>query len=204
MGAWLRRRKKHRQRMREMRDRLQEQRDNATEQRKTAKLSKRQAKKLNKIYGDLNPEEVNQVNEIQPYVGGMAQQLEENGVPVENSDDPIEVASKYNTEILDEPAPEGYEAFDEGYEGWDKEKAKTALKTVFGGIVGAFTARKKIADERAMKGEPLNKADKALIQVAEVKNDIVKDEKKKEISSIVKKWLPIAGLALVAYLIFKD
>lgn len=204
MGAFMQRQKKKRKLKQAMRDRLMEKRVGAEEQRKTAKLSKKQAKKLKKIYGDLNPEELNAINEIQPYVGSMADQLQEAGVEVENPEDAIEVGAKYNTEILEEEAPEGYEAFDGFTEGFDKEKAKGILKIGMGAIAGAFGAAKANAESRAMKGEPLTQADKAVISLKEAEAEEIKKRKSQTIGDTVSKILPVAAVALLAYLIFKN
>lgn len=204
MGAWLRRKKASRKRKQAYRDRLQEEKDAAWFTAKEAKLSKKQAKKLNKIYGDLNPDDINAINQVQPYVADMNRQLEDNGIPVEDSNDPIEVTTKYNTEILGEDAPESYEpAFSEGYESYDKEKAKTALKTVFGAIAGAFTARKREADTKAAKGQQLSEADKAIMNVNETKNSLVNDYKRDEFSKTLKKLALPALLLTLLYFAFK-
>lgn len=196
MGRFLKRKKRNRKLKADLKDQMEEQQIRA-------KFSKKQAKKLKKIYGDLSPEEVNQINEIQPYVGGMASQLQEQGVEVENPDDPIEVAAKYNTEILDEPQPEGYEAFDGFTNGFDKEKAKGLLKIGIGAITGAFGARKAIAEQKAMKGEPLNTADKAVIAIKEEEAAQVRKAKNEKFGDVLSKALPIGLVALIFYLIFK-
>lgn len=197
MGRFLKRKKRNRKLKADLRDQMEEQQIRA-------KFSKKNARKLKKIYGDLDPNDINAINEIQPYVGGMAEQLGEAGVPLDNPDDPIEVTTAYNTEILGEMPPEGYEeAYGEGYDDFGKEKAKNAIKTVFAGIAGAFGARKKQAEERAMKGQALTPADKAVMDINATGKSVVADVRKEEFSKAIKKVAPWVALAVLAYIIFK-
>jgi len=183
--------------------------ERAKGQRKMAKLSKRNAKKLGKIYGDLNPEEINEMNKIQPYVGAMVQELQDAGIEVNNQDDPIEVAGTYNSEILGAEQPEEVNAenfeslYSESLEDVERGKIGTALKAVTAGIGAAFGKFAADAREKKAAGKELSPAERSALKVEaeakEVKNDIKKDEVKKTLYS----FIPILLLGIVAWLIFK-
>ena len=152
----------------------------------------------------MTPEEIEEINKTKPYVGAMEEQLLEQGNEVAPDATEEEVVAQYNTEILEEDAPEGYELVKgESFDDWDKEKGRNILKTVFGGIAGAFGARKAIAEDKARAGQPLNKADEAVLKLRAVEDNIVKEKKRDAFGDVAKKLLPVAAVAIIAYLVFK-
>ena len=169
----------------------------ARNQRKNARISKRNAKKLAKIYGDMTPEEANALNEIQPYVGAMKEELKEKEIPIDNEDDEIEIANKWaqNNDEVENPMDD--ESFDNIYvhqnlddgtqpQGWWQKLAKGALTFVGSGVAG-LTAQ---AKEKKAKGEPLTKTESALL---EARNQVIKDNVRNELGSI----FPIALILIL-------
>ena len=209
MGAFLKRKKRNRKLRQKLQDELEEKKIRARFQVKTAKLSKKNAKKLGKVYGDLNPEEVNQINEIQPYVGAMADQLQEQGVELQDSSDPIEVATTYNREILGEEVGEGtdaesFELLHSEHEEEDrKKKTGGIIKAAFAGVVGAFKNLSAQAQAKKAKGETLSATDKAVLNVNEEANAQVKDAVRAKKKDVFADLFPLLAIGIVIYLLAK-
>lgn len=109
-----------------------------------AKDAKKYASKMQKVYGSMSPEEVNALNQIQPVLPKMAEELQANNIPVSDPTDAVEVATKYanyNPQIEDVAPQEVVEqAYGGGAEGdnfddFDRKKAKSILGSLFVGVV---------------------------------------------------------------------
>lgn len=176
--------------------------------RKTAKVSVKQSKKLGKIYGDLDPEEVNAINSVQPYLGVMKEKLDKEGIPYDE-EDPIEVANKYAfvEDEIDSPLEE--EQFENIYMSniEQADGGKSRMGTVGGKIAkGAFSfisagVKSLVDDAQAKKraGEPLTNTEQQLLQA----NQAVRQEVKGGIMDEVKGYLPIVVLILIVLLVIK-
>jgi len=88
-------------------------------QRQMARMSKRQAKKLKKIYKDMSPEEIAELNAIAPEIATGADQVNNAGVdsPAVDSGDPIATMSAYNSEFGDGSGNGLY--YDEAGDNWE-------------------------------------------------------------------------------------
>lgn len=64
-------------------------------QRKMARMSKKQAKKLARIYGDMTPEEIAEINAITPEIATGVDQMQADGYAV-NTQDPVQAMAQYN------------------------------------------------------------------------------------------------------------
>ena len=58
------------------------------------RIAVKSAKQLEKIYGDLDKNEVNSINAFKPYLPMMQKDLEDQGIPFDETD-PIETINKY-------------------------------------------------------------------------------------------------------------
>jgi hypothetical protein len=176
--------------------------------RKTAKFSVKQSNKLGKIYGDLDPEEVNAINSVQPYMGVMKDKLDKEGVPYDETD-PIEVANKYAfvEDEIDSPLEE--EQFENLYmSNLDQADGGKAQMGSLGGKIakGAFSfisagVSSLVSDAQAKKraGEPLTNTETQLLQA----NQAVRQEVKKGAMDEIKGYLPIVVLVLIVLLVLK-
>lgn len=129
---------------RELKRKRQEDRIYAKDAMIRAKDAKKYASKMQKVYGSMSPEEVNALNQIQPVLPKMAEELQANNIPVSDPSDAVEVATKYanyNPQIEDVAPQEIVEqAYGGGAEGdnfddFDKKKAKGILGSLFVGVV---------------------------------------------------------------------
>ena len=129
---------------RKLRQKRQEDRIYAKDAMIRAKDAKKYAKKMKKAYGNMTPEEVQALNEIQPVLPKMAEELAKNDIPVSDPNDAVEVATKYanyNPQIEDAAPQETVEqAYGGGAEGdnfddFDKGKARKVLGSLFVGVV---------------------------------------------------------------------
>lgn len=192
----------------ENRAKRKELRVGARNQRKTAKISSRNAKKLSKIYGELSPEQVNELNKIQPYVGAMADELNEKGVPLDDDTDPIEVATKFsmNEESIENPMDEDefQEAFideEETFESLDKyNKRRAVAKSVLTGIVSGVSDYANTAADKQKQGLPLTDAERGVLNA---KNDAVSAGKSQFIADNMNKIVLLLVFAVVAVVVFK-
>lgn len=184
---------------------------NAKNVRKSAKLSKKQAHKLTKIYGDMSPEEVNEINSVQPYAGAMRSELEENDVPVNDPDDTIEIASKYAVmnEDIDEPieADDVENAYSENkdpnvsdFEHAEKrEGSRSMIKAGLTGVTAALGSYFGQLKQKQVDGEALTSKEKSLLNA---KQDIMQQSVKNNVLDL-ETITPLLILAILAYLIFK-
>lgn len=129
---------------RKLRQKRQEDRIYAKDAMIRAKDAKKYASKMQKVYGSMSPEEVNALNQIQPVLPKMAEELQANNIPVSDPTDAVEVATKYanyNPQIEDVAPQEVVEqAYGGGAEGdnfddFDRKKAKGILGSLFVGVV---------------------------------------------------------------------
>ena len=176
--------------------------------RKTAKISVKEGKKLGKIYGDLDPEEVNAINSVQPYLGVMKDKLDKEGVPYDE-EDPIEVANKYAFVEDEIESPLEEEQFENLYMSNIEEAdgGKARMGSVGGQIAkGAFSfisagVKSLVGDAQAKKraGEPLTPTETQLLQA----NQAVRQEVKSGAMDEIKGYLPIVVLVLIVLLVLK-
>ncbi len=181
-----------------------------------ARLSTRQAKKLGKIYGELDPEDVNRINQVQPYVGAMAEELQEDGVALEDPYDPIEVSAKYIqlNEDTDNPVDEEVynnafidtpEDFDSHFD-WEKAKqtAKRALKGALGGIANEATSYISEIEDKKRAGMQLSAQEQKLLDAKGKAIDVGAKIGMDYVMEQLKTWLPwIIGIAVVIYIVKK-
>lgn len=186
------------------------------QQRKLARKSVRNAKQLEKIYGEMSPEDVNAVNSITPYVGAMQEILEERGVELEDPYDPIEVAAKfeYNEPLIEEPFDYNeldaayYSDDDEygGYENFFGERGKSIMKGVLGGISGAMGSFVNDAKDKQRTGEPLSKSEDRLLQANQAFQEEIRSQLRQRAESNIgetfMKILPFLAIGLIAYMLF--
>lgn len=185
------------------------------QQKKLARKSVRNAKQLEKIYGDLSPEDVNAVNSLTPYVGAMQEILEERGVELEDPYDPIEVAAKfeYNEPLIEEPfdydeldAAYYSDEEDEEFENFFGERGKSIMKGVLGGISGAMGSFVNDAKDKQRAGEPLSKSEDRLLQANQAFQEEIRSQLRQRaennIGQTFVKILPFLAIGLVAYLLF--
>jgi hypothetical protein len=176
--------------------------------RKTAKLSVKESKKLGKIYGDLDPEEVNAINSVQPYLGVMKEKLDKEGVPYDE-EDPIEVANKYAFVEDEIESPLEEEQFENLYMSNIElaDGGKSRMGTVGGKIAkGAFSfisagVKSLVGDAQAKKraGEELTPTESKLLEA----NQVVRQEVKAGAMDEIKGYLPIVVLVLIVLLVLK-
>jgi len=118
-------------------------RQEGRQKRKQARVSRKAAEKLQKEYGDMTPEEIQAINEIEPYKAGMAKELQEQGVELRDEEDPIEVATRY-AQVNGDVSPELEGAIEEAYvyededfdDCLDEEDRKQRRRGAFGKIGG--------------------------------------------------------------------
>jgi len=174
--------KERMKRNRAYRDKLQDAKQDARFQRKFARVSKKNAKKLKKIYGDISPEEANEINKIQPYVGAMNEELNRQGVPVDDPEDTIEVAAKYNKVVNEDesipedvyedayvPSSEEFEALESGnhldFFGLFKkrEQNKSKVAPYAGIIAGAFQGGVDAIQRKKNSGQALTPVENEIL-----------------------------------------
>jgi len=186
----------------------------ARNQRKTAKISKRNAKRLKKIYGDLNPDEINEINKIQPYTGAMKEELERQGVELENPDDPIEVAAKFSriTPEMEQPVnddviDDAYSEQDvEGFEGYENFKLRRgrgkgilrAALAVFGGAVAGLANQ---IEEKQATGAELSPVEQKILEAKYSAIDEAKTQAKRDAGGKLIDYAPYIVLVLLVVLI---
>jgi len=142
-----------------------------------AKDAKKYAAKMQKVYGSMSPEEVNALNQIQPVLPKMAEELQANNIPVADATDAVEVATKYanyNPQIEDVAPQEVVEqAYGGGAEGdnfddFDRKKAKGILGSLFVGVVSGVKdyigkAKMKPEAERTPSEQRLIDSEKGIV-----------------------------------------
>jgi len=142
-----------------------------------AKDAKKYAAKMQKVYGSMSPEEVNALNQIQPVLPKMAEELQANNIPVSDPTDAVEVATKYanyNPQIEDVAPQEVVEqAYGGGAEGdnfddFDRKKAKGILGSLFVGVVSGVKdyigkAKMKPEAERTPSEQRLIDSEKGIV-----------------------------------------
>lgn len=176
-----------------------------------ARVSNRLEKKLDKKYGGLMPENAQAIAEANAYAPEVLPLLEEQGIEVEDRDDPIEIMSKYvqSNEDMDDPIDE--EDYDRAYfcaadhfdgvEEYEHFNWKaSALRGVQGAIQGVVGEFGKYADEIEVKqksGQPLTKEEQAILNAKKKVKESVKDN----ILDQVKDFLPWVVGALLLYIV---
>ena len=201
-------RKDTREKRRALREERKRKRIAARDVRKTAKISKKTAEKLQKIYGDMTPEEVNQLNELQPLTAAMNEQLTEKGISVENENDPIEVATKFamTEETIDDPMDtdtynEAFYDDEETFESVDKyNKRKQAVKSVLTGLVAGISDYAESSADKQRAGIPLSKSEQAILDAKESATDIGKQS---FISDNMNKIVILLVVVIIALFVFK-
>jgi len=162
---------------RELKRKRQEDRIYAKDAMIRAKDAKKYAAKMQKVYGSMSPEEVNALNQIQPVLPKMAEELQANNIPVSDPADAVEVATKYanyNPQIEDVAPQEVVEqAYGGGAEGdnfddFDRKKAKGILGSLFVGVVSGVKdyigkAKMKPEAERTPSEQRLIDSEKGIV-----------------------------------------
>lgn len=187
----------------------QQARIGARSQRQVSKVAVKNAKKLEKIYGEMQPEEVQALNDIMPYVPTMADQLADNHIPF-NEDDPIEVAAtweQWNPEI-DEPFSDddfmdAYVMDDYG-DPYDENfiNFKQGFKKVLPSIANGLNTYIKMTEGDIRQGKPVSEADKKLVQTAKEVETVGKEVAKDYASKKITKYLPYALVGIIIVLLF--
>lgn len=169
---------------------------------KEAKLAKKYAKKMQKAYGDMSPEDVNALNSIAPVLPKMAEELEATGVQVNDPNDPVEVAVKYanaNPAIEDVMSQEDVDmAYNqnpesENFDSFNMDKFKKIAGSVFTGAASGVNdyinkIKQTPPDKRTPQEQQLLNAE------SEVKKKVVTSVKD---SSLKKYGLPVIVVLLV-------
>ena len=200
IAARQQRRDERRARRQEARQTRRDTRQQARAQRKQARLSRKNAEKLQKIYGDMSPEDIKAINDIQPYVPEMAKELEEQGVQLNDPSDPVEVGTRY-AQVEGDVDADLDQAIDEGYvedeNSWDdleederREKRRGALRRI-GGFIGEILPTAKRYFGKDNKGNP-----SAAAEVATGFQTGVRRERKQEFFTSPT-FLILVGLVIV-------
>lgn len=134
-----------------LRQKRKSQRIQARDNRKTARVSKKQAKRLERIYGDMSAEDIQALNEIEPYMPEMVAELDEAGIELNDPTDEVEVASRYVAAQEPDYAAEHEEELNEAYiyddedddflEHAEKEKKRKRAYGKIAGFLGETAAR---------------------------------------------------------------
>lgn len=215
MGAIIKRMKARRKRRQQRKDMLMNARQDIKDKVAMAKLSKKEAKKLSKVYGDLDPEQLNAMNAVQPYIGGMQQELQEQGYPVD-PDDPLQTVALYDSEILgNNNIPEDaintmYLSPDEMFEDFTPQErehltdgAKNAIKSGLKGAVAGLADFIDSTKRRAKKGERLSETEKSVLQIDEQARGVAKSYALNKAGDWLKEMLPLIFLFIVILVVFK-
>lgn len=184
---------------------------NARNVKKNAKISVKQAKKLNKIYGDMTPEQVNQINKVQPYAGAMLDELEAKGIPVNDEDDTVEIASKYAVSNEDIEDPVSVSDIEDAYgdntdpnvsdfEHAEKSnRSKTIISTGIGAVMGGVNAYMNGLKDKEKQGILTDKEKETLSKVKDAKKNVVRSQLDFNLMDIV----PILIIGVLAVIVFK-
>ena len=215
MGAIIKRMKARRKRRQQRKDMLMNARQDMKDKVAMAKLSKKEAAKLSKVYGDLDPDQLNAMNAVQPYIGGMQQELQEQGYPVDPSD-PVQTVAMYNSEILgNNDIPEDaintmYLTPEEMFEDFTPQErehlsdsAKNAIKS---GLKGALTGISDFIDstkKKAKSGAKLSEAEKSILEADKQARSAAKGYALGKAGDWLKEMLPLILLFIVILIVFK-
>lgn len=187
-------------------------RTNAKDLKKSAKISKKTAHKMSKIYGDMSPEEVNEINNVQPYSGAMKRELEEAGVPINDPEDTIEVASKYSVlnEDIDEPieADDVEMAYSENddddvndFEHAEKRQgSRVALKAGMAGVSAALGSYFGDLKGKQNRGEELSDRES---QILRAKKDLTNSAIRNSTSFNLVDIAPLLIIGVIAFFVLK-
>lgn len=187
----------------------QQARIGARSQRQVSKVAVKNAKKLEKIYGEMQPEEVQALNDIMPYVPTMADQLADNHIPF-NEEDPIEVAAtweKWHPEI-DEPFSDDDFAnayvMDDYGDPYDENfvNFKQGFKKVLPSIANGLNTYIRMTEGDIKQGKPVSEADKKLVQTAKEVETVGKEVVRDYATNEFMKYLPIALIGIILVLLF--
>lgn len=110
------------------------------------RVTKRLQRKLEKKYGEVDDSVLDQIEDVAPYIPEMANSLQEDGIELEDPNDPIEVATKYVQTDPDQPDPIPDDVYDDAfvnpddmYFGTDEEFEHFEWKKIaLGAVKGAF------------------------------------------------------------------
>ena len=188
----------------ELRAKRREARIRATDVKRRAKMSVKQAKKLKDIYGELSPEEVNAINEVQPLLPAMQDELDRKGIEYDE-EDPIETSVKFaqTTDEIEDPMDQ--EDYDElyCYENLDeakKGKLRNIVKGVTSFAVGGINALTREAQDKKAMGMPLSRTEDALVTA---KEQAITTAKKQYFGESGKYIIPVILVVLLLWIIWK-
>lgn len=177
--------------------------------RRTTRLNKRQAKKLERIYGDMDRDTIDNINNLKPYEEPMLEELQDMGIPVEDEEDTIEIATKYamaNDEIEnpleDDVYDDAYINEDEEFEShYDKEKRRgVATRLVKGALGGVFDSLGGFTDElknKQSRGGQLTEGERKLVKASNEAEGYVAQKVKGDIMETITSMLPLLIVAIV-------
>lgn len=190
---------------------------NSRETKGKGRIGSRLAKKLDKKgYGDLDPSDVDTVNELQQASPAMSDYLDDRGVD-HDPEDPIEVGAKFtqlNPDIIDPLDDQTYDdayvneddhyADVEGYENFDwKKAAKGAVKGALGSIGTSAKGYFNELKDKQNNGAPLTDAEKKLLGAVDTGKGIAKDAIKGKITDSLKNMAPFAIILLILFFVIK-
>lgn len=180
-------------------------RQEGRQKRKQARVSRKAAEKLQKQYGDMTPEEIQAINEIEPYKAGMAKELQEQGVELQDENDPVEVGTRY-AQVNGDVSPELEGAIDEAYiyededflDCVDEEERKQKRRGAFGKIGGFIGEILPTATRYFGKDKGGNKT-----AVGELGGGIKQGAQRQGLKDIFSNPLTIVALLVVGYIVLK-
>ena len=201
---------KRRKMRRENRAQNREERIEFRKRKHAARLANRESRFM-KRYKGFNQSEQDDMKTLLPYQDQMNQDLAEQGVQVDDQNDPIEVSTKWvknNSDIADGIDNDAYndayinseEDFDTAREYADRKgKGQAAMKAALGAVTGAVGAYSDYLQEKERSGAAMTDSEKGIL---DAKRSAEKDAKASTIGDAVMKYLPILVIVLVAYFVF--
>ena len=178
------------------------------------RMAVKSAKQLEKIYGDLDKNEVNSINAFKPFLPMMQKDLEDKGIPFDETD-PIETINKYAEQepMLDLPYEEDVynDAFINDEADYDTsieyflnvDKAKKSVASAVPYILGGLGGMLDVAKDKRQQKVPLTETE---VKILKVNDEVEKQVKNKVVSTIgdkTKDFLPIIVIILILILVFK-
>ena len=178
------------------------------------RIAVKSAKQLEKIYGDLDKNEVNSINAFKPYLPMMQKDLEDQGIPFDETD-PIETINKYAEQepMIDLPYEEDVynDAFIYDEADYDTsieyflnvDKAKKTVASAVPYILGGLGGMLDVAKDKRQQKVPLTETE---VKILKVNDEVEKQVKNKIFDTIgdkTKDLLPIIVIILILILVFK-
>ena len=178
------------------------------------RIAVKSAKQLEKIYGDLDKNEVNSINAFKPYLPMMQKDLEDQGIPFDETD-PIETINKYAEQepMIDLPYEEDVynDAFIYDEADYDTsieyflnlDKAKKTVASAVPYILGGLGGMLDVAKDKRQQKVPLTETE---VKILKVNDEVEKQVKNKVFDTIgdkTKDLLPIIVIILILILVFK-